>query len=295
MEWLRLLAGPVVGAVIGYITNYIAIKMLFRPLEAKYVFGIHIPFTPGIIPRRQKQLAIALGTTVFRRFFNWDDLDDMFTADYFADEVTKRIMIALHMKRTVAEVMDELPGVSADAIGGTLEKVLAGRMHASILDSGMIRRMALESGKRKPAEDGEEVTGGSLLAQNLANAYAGPIAERVEQYFAEEGEAQLCAMLHAEAESLRQETFDDIMKKTFPDEEALKNAIRQIYLGFMKVHVRPISESVDVVHIISSKMEKMTAGEMEVTVLDIIARELRMVIWFGAFLGALIGTVNIFL
>ena len=289
------MAGPVVGAVIGYITNYIAIKMLFRPLEAKYVFGIHIPFTPGIIPRRQKQLAIALGTTVFRRFFNWDDLDDMFTADYFADEVTKRILIALHMKRTVQEVMEELPGVSADAIGEAMEEVLAKRMHRAISDSGLIRRVALESTQKKPAETEEPLTGSALLAQNLASAYAGPIAERVEQYFAEEGEEQIRAMLHAEAGGLRQETFDSITTKIFPDEAALAAAVKQIYLSFMRVHVRPISESVDVVHIISSKMEKMTAGEMEVTVLDIIARELKMVIWFGAFLGALIGTVNIFL
>ena len=32
MNFLRLLAGPLIGAVIGYCTNYIAVKMLFRPL-----------------------------------------------------------------------------------------------------------------------------------------------------------------------------------------------------------------------------------------------------------------------
>lgn len=291
MEWIRILAGPVVGAVIGYITNYIAIKMLFRPLEAKYIFGIHVPFTPGIIPRRQKQLAIALGTTVFRRFFNWDDLDDMFTADYFADEVTKRIMMALHMKRPVKDVLAELPGVSA----GAIEQTLASRIQKQMVESGMIRRMALESSAQRPSAEDPETTGAGLLAANIASAYAGPIAERVERYVAEEGEEQIRAMLHAEGEKLMEQTFDDIVRTVFPDDEALEAGVRSVYLGFMKVHVRPISESVDVVHIISSKMEKMTPGEMEVTVLDIIARELRMVIWFGAFLGALIGVVNIFI
>ena len=42
---------PLLGGVIGYITNDIAIRMLFRPHKAKYVMGVHIPFTPGIIPK----------------------------------------------------------------------------------------------------------------------------------------------------------------------------------------------------------------------------------------------------
>ena len=42
--------GPLVGAAIGYITNDIAIRMLFRPHQAKYIMGMRIPFTPGIIP-----------------------------------------------------------------------------------------------------------------------------------------------------------------------------------------------------------------------------------------------------
>ena len=42
---------PLVGALIGFITNVLAIKMLFRPLRPHYLFGLRIPFTPGILPR----------------------------------------------------------------------------------------------------------------------------------------------------------------------------------------------------------------------------------------------------
>ena len=48
---------PLVGAAIGYITNDIAIRMLFRPHEAKYLFGKQLPFTPGIIPKEKGRLA----------------------------------------------------------------------------------------------------------------------------------------------------------------------------------------------------------------------------------------------
>ena len=70
---IHWIAPPLIGAVIGYITNYIAIKMLFRPLTPKMIFGRRLPFTPGIIPRRKAQLADALGKAVFAKFFKWDD------------------------------------------------------------------------------------------------------------------------------------------------------------------------------------------------------------------------------
>lgn len=41
---LSYIAAPLIGGVIGYITNDMVIRMLFRPHTAKYVFNIHIPF-----------------------------------------------------------------------------------------------------------------------------------------------------------------------------------------------------------------------------------------------------------
>lgn len=50
---LPYILAPALGGIIGYITNDIAIRMLFRPRQAKYICGIHIPFTPGIIPKEK--------------------------------------------------------------------------------------------------------------------------------------------------------------------------------------------------------------------------------------------------
>ena len=57
-------APPVIGAFIGYLTNKVAIKMLFRPLNAKYLFGIRVPMTPGVIPSKRGDLAINIGEMV---------------------------------------------------------------------------------------------------------------------------------------------------------------------------------------------------------------------------------------
>lgn len=59
-----LLVMIAVGAFIGGLTNSLAIKMLFRPYEKKYIGKWRVPFTPGVIPKRRDQLAIQLGQLV---------------------------------------------------------------------------------------------------------------------------------------------------------------------------------------------------------------------------------------
>lgn len=60
---LLLLLG-VVGAIVGAATNYMAIKMLFRPYKPIYFRKWKLPLTPGLIPKRRGDLAIQLGKTV---------------------------------------------------------------------------------------------------------------------------------------------------------------------------------------------------------------------------------------
>jgi len=61
---LNYVSPPVIGAFIGYFTNMVAIKMLFRPLQAWRVLGIRVPFTPGVIPAKREELAGNIGEMV---------------------------------------------------------------------------------------------------------------------------------------------------------------------------------------------------------------------------------------
>ena len=51
MDQLTFLLTPLLGSLIGYITNSLAVKMLFRPYRSLYIGKFHIPFTPGMIPK----------------------------------------------------------------------------------------------------------------------------------------------------------------------------------------------------------------------------------------------------
>jgi len=52
------------GAVIGYVTNFVAIKMLFRPRNPIYIAGFRLPFTPGLIPAEKSRIARNIGKSM---------------------------------------------------------------------------------------------------------------------------------------------------------------------------------------------------------------------------------------
>ena len=87
LEIVTLLAGPVIGAIIGIFTNYIAVKMLFRPYREKRIGKFKIPFTPGIIPRRQPALAAALGRMVSEKLVREEDLKRALLSDELTNTV----------------------------------------------------------------------------------------------------------------------------------------------------------------------------------------------------------------
>ncbi len=62
IAWIAISIG--VAALIGGITNHLAIKMLFHPRNPVMVFGRKLPFTPGIIPKRKEEIAHSLGQVV---------------------------------------------------------------------------------------------------------------------------------------------------------------------------------------------------------------------------------------
>jgi uncharacterized membrane protein YheB (UPF0754 family) len=66
-----LVSVPIIAALIGYITNYIAVRMLFRPHRPKRFLGIVVH---GLVPRRQKEIAASLGSMIERDLFSHEDI-----------------------------------------------------------------------------------------------------------------------------------------------------------------------------------------------------------------------------
>ncbi|MDR1373711.1 MAG: DUF445 family protein [Treponema sp.] len=82
---------PLAGAFIGYVTNAIAIRMLFRPLKTLRLFGLRLPFTPGILPRHRHKLAENIGAMVERELLT----PEILSARFRREDVRERITGAL--------------------------------------------------------------------------------------------------------------------------------------------------------------------------------------------------------
>lgn len=82
---------PLLGGLIGYITNDIAIRMLFRPHKSKYLLGIHIPFTPGIIPKEKGRIAEAIGGVISENLMNNEVLEKYLLSDEMIGKVQSAV------------------------------------------------------------------------------------------------------------------------------------------------------------------------------------------------------------
>ena len=75
LSQLWLLSGPpIVGGIIGYFTNDIAIRMLFRPYRPIFIGQYQLPFTPGVIPRNQGKLAKRISDSIMGTLLTPDEL-----------------------------------------------------------------------------------------------------------------------------------------------------------------------------------------------------------------------------
>ncbi len=80
LNWSNLLTfiiPPVAGTIIGYFTNDIAIKMLFRPYEPILIGKRRLPFTPGLIPRNQGRLAKRISDTIMGSLLTPEELQNL--------------------------------------------------------------------------------------------------------------------------------------------------------------------------------------------------------------------------
>jgi|GEM_PF-2309152 len=61
---LRIIISMLVYGFVGFLTNVLAIKMIFQPYQPIRLAGLQLPLTPGLFARNQKRFAGALGDFV---------------------------------------------------------------------------------------------------------------------------------------------------------------------------------------------------------------------------------------
>ncbi len=97
---------PLIGAAIGYITNAIAITMLFRPHEEKRILFLKIPMTPGIIPKQRFELSESVGRMVSRELLTEDAVRKQIRSKSFLKsvDVSLKTFLDLVIETPIAEL-----------------------------------------------------------------------------------------------------------------------------------------------------------------------------------------------
>ena len=85
--YLVYAAPPLVGAFIGYLTNRVAIRMLFRPLRAWHIGRLKIPMTPGVIPSKRHELAANIGEMVGEHLLTGDEISRALQKECFQEHL----------------------------------------------------------------------------------------------------------------------------------------------------------------------------------------------------------------
>ncbi|MBC1323935.1 DUF445 domain-containing protein [Listeria welshimeri] len=103
-----ILLMAVIGGFIGAMTNYIAIRMLFRPYKALYLFNKRVPFTPGLIPKRRDELAEHIGKVVVSHLLTEDAIRARLLEENLQKEITETVAKMFHEKMQLETTPNEL-------------------------------------------------------------------------------------------------------------------------------------------------------------------------------------------
>jgi hypothetical protein len=178
MDFFRTWILPtLMGAIIGYFTNWLAIKMLFRPLKPVYLGKLKLPFTPGILPRERERLARSVGDTVSRELLTPEVFKTRLREPALRDkiEISVRGVVDQLLANDASALMSGLADLGAGVSRGDVEipeaAALAGASLSSILASEEFRR-ALAAAAGKAARDAGKLSLASLLPPERLRALA---------------------------------------------------------------------------------------------------------------------------
>ena len=125
MDWSHLwlyVSPPVLGGIIGYFTNDIAIKMLFRPYRAIYIAGRRVPFTPGLIPRNQERLALNISKTIMGSLLTPQELQNLARRLLETERVQGAILWLLRL--AIEQIKTDKNEKSAKIVAGILRDLV---------------------------------------------------------------------------------------------------------------------------------------------------------------------------
>ena len=150
--FLLIMVPPLVGAFIGYITNAIAVKMLFRPLKEYRILGIRVPFTPGILPKQRHKLADSIGAMVERELLTPELMRQRFLQADTREKLMESIsqFTGTILKRPPETFLGKISDTEADSLIASLKDSFFNSPAAATVTRTVVQRICIEAENHYP-------------------------------------------------------------------------------------------------------------------------------------------------
>ena len=313
---------PALGGIIGYITNDIAIRMLFRPHKAKYIMGLHVPFTPGIIPKEKGRIADAIGGVISENLMNKDVLERYLLSDDMVSKVRLSVEEFIETQKHNPETVKEFLGhyLSDDEIATISQNVnesITKQTYTKLSDASVgekVAHIAIDHVAEKLSIDGaQELLAGlggamrgiggmaaGLFGGNIVARFLGMLREPAEHFLANNintmlknnGEDIVSNMVGGEVEGFLNKPVCKLLEGHDEQLAQAVNTVESIYGTIINEHLPKILDSIDICKIVRERINEMDVNETEKLIFQVMDKELKAIVWLGALLGLVMGSIN---
>ena len=295
MDW-TILIGPIIGAIIGYFTNYIAVKMLFRPWEPKYLFGKQLPFTPGIIPKSRERIAMTVGNAVAENLLTEDAIERTILApelkQQLADKVNSAIDYGTTDKRKVREVITfYMDGEEFDELMDRGEALVSEAMTIKILEMELGKTVSEQVVNTIYERKGDHILT-RFLTDDFIQTVANRIHHTVDDALVEQGPKMIQSVIHQEFEKFEGKEISELMLMVKKMDIDFGQKVAGAYEVVMRKRLSQILRTIDISGIIKDKLDAMDPKEIERLTLTVAKKELGAIVNLGALIGFVLGCLN---
>lgn len=283
---------PLIGAVIGYFTNYIAVKMLFRPRREIRLFGRVLPFTPGAIPKNKPRLARAVGEVVENTFFNEASICDRF----LSEEATSRTV------EQIIQAMDQPVSDMGAAAFGSIERY----NHTIQRTTEIITSTLLQDLQRSSIV--EEISGecidklsvqlkntmfGMFVSDSLLESAKEMVQTEIQKEIDERGEEFLSQEIGSRLWMWSQDSPSELAFQAGYSDQQLRQILRRVYEGIIRRGAPLLINKLQIAKMIEDQINAMSSEELEELVMTVMKNELSLIVNLGALIGLVLGMVNL--
>ena len=286
-----LIIRPLIGAGIGYITNWIAVKMLFRPLNPIKLGRFTLPFTPGIIPKNKERLAISIGDAISNNLLTEDTLKGTLLSDEKKEEI--RTLIKSNIEQNDNNIQDILLKIITTDDLSNIENSINKNLTNSIFNSLKEANLGQTFSEQIILAASEKMKGsilGMLGGKSVISSFGPEISSKINEYIDNNGEIIISSIIEEEINKLESKHISDMFNDSNLDYTAI---IMQLYEKIILEKLPNLLNAINISKIVSEKINSMPTLELEKLILEIMKKELSALVNLGAVIGFILGLLNL--